>query len=556
MRAVPLLLLSLVAPVWAMPPKRKRTDKPKPNAPTPPPEYERVTISFTLTPTKRGGIDYTDAEAMDAVERALNEINSEMLIRIGDGVMSGFYFSRERGNENNNAHSNGHGDYNVPVEIARDKKRLADFVKREAAWMRGILRDGVDDVSFRVRALKVNPKDHKKVYGYDQKDTGLAHFMFVTAGFTDEWLAEALDLWRSIAGSCSFSSKKANKTPNAESKLLAYTVGNIMLLVDWFVKKHELAPIARYLYPSLIIAWSMQTGRYCLDDSLLNGRNGGVTLDPRRAHAFYELRHLDPRDIDTNGANVTVPLIDTVLFGCPQPHPQAHDVECIRRGLPTTGELVELYSLSSAKVLCQRIEERACTGTDVARRSGRFIVIDFLASDAAESAARTMEQAGLSPKRIFRTDQRPDACGYNSAGWSSLLHGLGDAFQTLDVVTASQVNTDQVIRIQNERLGKPELGEKAIWLSGDQILYLVEHGPGAGQGLGGLHHRWLSGPGPLNYWKTHFARTLAEAQYHGRVHIMVVNTESQHSLSDFDSGRHWFVVAWYIEPENEDGAAY
>ena len=62
--------------------------------------------------------------------------------------------------------------------------------------------------------------------------------------------------------------------------------------------------------------------------------------------------------------------------------------------------------------------------------------------------------------------------------------------------------------------------------------------------------------GPLNYWKTHFARTLAEAQYHGRVRIMVVNTESQHSLSDFDSGTHWFVVAWYVEPENEDGAAY
>ena len=47
--------------------------------------------------------------------------------------------------------------------------------------------------------------------------------------------------------------------------------------------------------------------------------------------------------------------------------------------------------------------------------------------------------------------------------------------------------------------------------------------------------------------------TLAEPNDHGRVHMMVVNTESAtSSLSvfcpDVLGGAHWFIVAWLIEP--------
>ena len=42
---------------------------------------------------------------------------------------------------------------------------------------------------------------------------------------------------------------------------------------------------------------------------------------------------------------------------------------------------------------------------------------------------------------------------------------------------------------------------------------------------------WLSDPGPLNFWQTHFARTIANSRYHGRVHIMIVNADNAFSLN-------------------------
>jgi hypothetical protein len=37
-----------------------------------------------------------------------------------------------------------------------------------------------------------------------------------------------------------------------------------------------------------------------------------------------------------------------------------------------------------------------------------------------------------------------------------------------------------------------------------------------------------------------------------RLHIMIVNTVTSFTLHDIASGRHWFVVAWFIEPDAPD----
>ena len=71
----------------------------------------------------------------------------------------------------------------------------------------------------------------------------------------------------------------------------------------------------------------------------------------------------------------------------------------------------------------------------------------------------------------------------------------------------------------------------------------------------GTNPSWLSGPAPVNFWKVHFARSLAMPSQHGRIHIMVVNTAEQFSLHDI-SGMHWITVGWVIEPDEEaNGAA-
>ena len=62
---------------------------------------------------------------------------------------------------------------------------------------------------------------------------------------------------------------------------------------------------------------------------------------------------------------------------------------------------------------------------------------------------------------------------------------------------------------------------------------------------------WLSGPGPLNYFYTFFAQTLTEPQHRGRVRTIVVNTEEDRGVfTGVLGGRHWFVAAWYVDPDD------
>ena len=52
--------------------------------------------------------------------------------------------------------------------------------------------------------------------------------------------------------------------------------------------------------------------------------------------------------------------------------------------------------------------------------------------------------------------------------------------------------------------------------------------------------------------RMHFLRTLNKPDTHGTVHIMVVNTAEQYSLTASSSGSHWFAVAWLIDREEPE----
>ena len=56
---------------------------------------------------------------------------------------------------------------------------------------------------------------------------------------------------------------------------------------------------------------------------------------------------------------------------------------------------------------------------------------------------------------------------------------------------------------------------------------------------------------PLNMAMSFFHRSLLNPKYHGRLHIVIVNTEPQTALQDAPSGVHWFTFAWYIEPDDD-----
>ena len=113
----------------------------------------------------------------------------------------------------------------------------------------------------------------------------------------------------------------------------------------------------------------------------------------------------------------------------------------------------------------------------------------------------------------------------------------------LDMATAASINVPGFITRGNTILHKPA-GSDAEWLTGDEIIALASADNPDGADTSPA---WLSGPGPINFWHTHFQRTLHDANEAGRTHIMVVNTQNAYGLKDTFSGMHWFLVAWKVD---------
>ena len=186
-------------------------------------------------------------------------------------------------------------------------------------------------------------------------------------------------------------------------------------------------------------------------------------------------------------------------------------------------------------------------------RTGRAIVVDYLNFPESRAVAEAMTQAGLQTTTLFNVAQATSyQCGDNAAAWACMLRQLGQHFTELTHDVASTINNPEYAHAQRRRLGKYRDDTMEAWLDGDEIVSLVMYdNPDAAS----TSPSWLSGPGPLNYFYTFFAQTLMEPKHRGLVRIMVVNTAVDSGIAPSVGlgGRHWFVVAWFVDPDTEVG---
>ena len=128
-----------------------------------------------------------------------------------------------------------------------------------------------------------------------------------------------------------------------------------------------------------------------------------------------------------------------------------------------------------------------------------------------------------------------------------MLRTLGADFQSLECDTAASINSPLFLAQSNLHLDlSPIAGDDtAEWLNGEQIIELAT---ALNPDRAGTSPSWLYSPSPLNFWRTRFVETVTDERQHGRVHLMVVNSEAQYTLTDEVGGRHWFAVAWWINP--------
>ena len=539
--------------------KSTTPDKPTPPAePTPhaepAPRKETVTtaaggrkvmLSLTITPfTKKKDIEYADEERLKAVHAYLRHSYPAFEVRRADGQVTLFVMSCERGDENNNPHVQGF--YEVECVMAENDA----LVRGEKAWIKVLWAEATDLPAPRVEIRVVREQDRMYLIGYCYKDEGMAHFYAVYGGFPkdDDLLARACEFYRCNAGKISFSSKKMKKNPKAEEKQLAFKLGNKVTLAVWFVHQHKLDELHGQLTLPLIIAYAIETTKYRLDDEVMHGKYGGATLNPARTQAMLDLCFLAS---SAPPARVTVPLIEIILFGAVQPHPRDNGrvMGSDMIDVPSTHELMQ-SSLKEIKLLSAAIREQSgktTAETAVHPLGGHAIILDYMGTAASAEAARELERIGLTTKTLFAMNQLKSSCGYLAGGWVCALRQLGAEFDTLTHENASMFNTAEWITQSNMHLSKvPSTGEDtAEWLTGDEVQELVTavnpDAPGASPG-------WLSGPGPLNYWRTMLNRTVTNVASHGPVHIMVVNTDNAYSLTEEHSGSHWFVIAWSLNP--------
>lgn len=337
-----------------------------------------------------------------------------------------------------------------------------------------------------------------------------------------------------------------HKNPASNKTQVDFKVGNAHVLAAWFVAQHGLQALARWLTLGMVVGLAFQTGNYRLDESLLTGKNGGEPLDATRSDAYFALNML-AFDKCTALRDV-VPCVETVLHGAPRAHNRTNGVDMGVGGVvvPSSYEIVERHSLASLKALAKAVEGAAGTSSAAERapRGGRFIVLDWLTMPQSAATVSMMEAAGLAGRACFSREQLVDACGYLATGWAAMLRALGDAFDTLECEVAAQLNSPAFIATSNAHLGLNVSG--AVQLTSDQILELAAaiNPDSPGQSAG-----WLHSPMPLNLFNTFFARTLAEEQFHGIVHMVVVNTQPQFTFNpSVVGGVHWFLAAWLINP--------
>ena len=340
-----------------------------------------------------------------------------------------------------------------------------------------------------------------------------------------------------------------NKNPGANRTQFDFKVGNAHVLAAWFIAQHNLEVISGWLTLAMTIALALQTGNYRVDESVLVGKNGGEPMDATRSDAYFALTMYAFHN--STSLNEYVPCIETVLHGAPREHCRSNgcDLGLGNFVVPSTYEMVNRHSLGTLKALAAAVrgKTRPDDSPRTSPRGGRFIVLDWLSFPQSRETVTMMETAGLNGRACLSRDQLVDACGYLATGWGAMLRSLGDAFDSLECSVAEQLNVPNFIKTANEKLRIS--GPSAIKLTSDQIIALAAAINPDGAGTGAA---WLHSPMPINLFQAFFARTCVEEQFQGTIHMVIVNTDAQYSMDlTTESGVHWFLAAWYVNPSED-----
>ena len=492
------------------------------------------------------------------------ELETELLLREDDGQITGQIFSRERGEDKREPHLNGHIDCAVNEGFTFEE--AVALVETERKWLREVMVRGNDRVSFMLTVKVCTRGERAYWHGYDQKDEGLMHYLtFNSNKLSPSYLQHAREVYHAKAGQNSYAgSGKMNKVPGNARKQLDITVGNLFTITPWFISEHGLMALHQYISLALTVSWALATTRYRLDESVIAGKNGGLPLDPVRSAALFKLSVM-PRSA-LQDINRTLPLVQNVLHAKTSECDTTDDDYCWANNLPTCTEL-HTYSLDQAKAWCVAnarhdscAQAAACADDETQEaelasqtsRNGRAVVIDFFSNPSSMAARHLFAEAGLEVNSLFSRNQLPMACGYLSAAWACALRERGDeTFFDYTLEDAATFNHPAYIQQVNTHiLNRPHLGTTAdpSMLTGEDVIRIVTTcNPDRSDRTRGA--KWFSSPMPMNFFESRVAETVANPSKHGKTHFVVVNTERQTRLSNTIGGIHWFLTAWYIEPD-------
>ena len=518
-------------------------------------EHEQI-LSITVTPaTMRYNVPLTlvvQLQNAQALLRATGDALDNAMIhgmRLLQGVIARHLVAIEAGKRRGKYHLQG-------MCVVRTTERNPEMVVYAVTQL---MHATVASVGLTVRITKtIKPAvfaDELYLGGYMQKDEGLNHHSRRSAGYDAAWLARATRVYRSKAGSNTYSSDKVNNNPEKDRRTVPLNTVNLLQFSRWFVLKEGMRALLPVASVAVRTAWMLQTDNYYLETKVING-NAGAPLDEARMEALNCLLD-DPR------ARENVAIVRCVLYGAPTVTRAARDVHQMLPsvlGLPTR-EQVDHMTLHEAKAFACKFNSAAAergpapmaaggaARPPAATRIGVAVIVDLAGSAASARAAAMLHAHGFQVHSLVANDQFVNACGHIAEMAAVILRATGNRFDELPLEQIQAVNRFDCIRVQEAKLGRA-LQEQAApnMLTDDEIIQLASlDNPDAR----GTPPTWMPGPGPFNAFADALRESTeprAESGSSNPVQIMIVNSVEARTLADSFVGNHWLTIAWQLRP--------
>jgi hypothetical protein len=533
-------------------------------------EHETLT-SVTVTPSKkRCNVPLSEPVQLQNVQALLRAISDACEtaqvhgMRLLPGVVARYIIGIEAGKKRGNYHLQG---ILVMKTIERNPEMVVYAVTE-------FLQAAIKGLALNVRITKlVKPgvfADELFMVGYVQKDVGLRHHSQRQAGYGPELLERAVRVYRSKAGSNTYSSDKINLRPEKDNRSVPLNTANLLATARWFLQKEGLRVLLPVSSIAKRVSWMLETDNYYIDIKVISG-DKGTPLDEARFEALNLLLD-DPR------AREDLSIIRCVLFGPSGMEPSTDTDRVFNRmpsvaGLPTRLQ-VDGMSLHQAKVFAVRFNtvgtqglqapgaELGLTGGPSSCRTfghppelppalpmmpspvdapmGVAVVVDLASSLASGQAAALLRSGGFSVHMVVGSNQYPNACGHLAEMSAVMLQAAGNRFHELRLEQLASVNTYGCIALQERKLGR-SLAQNAMppMLTDDEILRLATLDNPNGQGTAPA---WMPGPAPFNSFRNALRESIGAPS--DQVQIMIVNTIEVDTLDALFVGEHWFTIAW------------